>query len=146
MEAVNKINNPNLKLIIFGSVIPELKEKFDRHLSKNIQYAGWIPGDNAYEFFSAADLVVFPGLHSVFWEQAIGLGKPCIFRYMEGFTHIDLDGNCKFLYNDSIDELIRVITPIFTDLELFENMKKVASTLGREHFSYEKIAKRSISI
>lgn len=145
MRAVKEINNPKLKLIIFGSVIPEIKRKFDSLLSKNVKYIGWIESEETYKYFSAADLVVFPGLHSVFWEQAVGLGKPCVFRYMEGFTHIDLGGNCKFLYKDSVSEIKDVINEILNNKELYEHMNMVATTKGMDIFSYKKIAQKSIS-
>lgn len=146
MAAIKKINNKNLKLIVFGSVAPELQQEFTSLLSERIQYIGWIDSKDTYKFFNAADLVVFPGLHSVFWEQVVGLGKPCVFRYMEGFTHIDLGGNCKFLFQDSIDEHMKVIKEIFEDKHLFNLMNKIAQTKGIQEFSYKKIAQKSISI
>ncbi len=145
MEAVNDINIPNLKLIVFGSVIPELKAKFNSLLSEKVKYIGWIPSDDTYKYFSASNLIVFPGLHSVYWEQAVGLGKPCVFRHMEGFTHIDLGGNCKFLYDDSVDEIKKVIFEIIDDYELYEQMVSIAMSKGMEVFSYNKIAQKSIS-
>lgn len=144
MEAVKEINNPNLKLIVFGSVIPELKEKFNHLLCNAVKYIGWVDSKETYKYFNAADLVVFPGLHSVFWEQVVGLGKPCVFRYMKGFTHIDLDGNCKFLYEDSVNEIKRVINEIINNEESYEHMKSIARTKGMNRFSYKKIAQKSI--
>lgn len=145
MEAINNINNPKVKLLIFGSVIPEYKNKFNDLLSNNVKYAGWIQSEDAYEYFTEADLVVFPGLHSVFWEQVVGLGKPCVFRYMEGFTHVDLGGNCKFIYEDSVEEIMSVINQILNDNKLYENMKTVARNKGMHAFSYKTIANKSIS-
>jgi 1,2-diacylglycerol 3-alpha-glucosyltransferase len=145
MEAVKNINIDNVKLIIFGSVIPQLEKKFKSLLGESVQYIGWIDSKETYKYFNAADLVVFPGLHSVFWEQVVGLGKPCVFRYMEGFTHIDLGGNCKFLYEDSVDEIVKKISEIVNNTNVFNNMKEIAHTKGMEVFSYKGIAKKSIS-
>jgi 1,2-diacylglycerol 3-alpha-glucosyltransferase len=145
MEAVKNINIDNVKLIIFGSVIPQLEKKFKSLLGESVQYIGWIDSKETYKYFNAADLVVFPGLHSVFWEQVVGLGKPCVFRYMEGFTHIDLGGNCKFLYEDSVDEIVKKISEIVNNTDVFNNMKEIAHTKGMEVFSYKGIAKKIIS-
>jgi 1,2-diacylglycerol 3-alpha-glucosyltransferase len=145
MEAVKNINIDNVKLIIFGSVIPQLEKKFKSLLGESVQYIGWIDSKETYKYFNAADLVVFPGLHSVFWEQVVGLGKPCVFRYMEGFTHIDLGGNCKFLYKDSVEEHIRVINEIINSNDTYENMNSVAQSKGMNVFSYKKIAQKAIS-
>ena len=144
MEAVKKLNYPKVKLLIFGSVVPELKEKFNCLISDNIKYIGWVDSKDTYNYFSAADLIVFPGLHSVFWEQVVGLGKPCIFKYIQGFTHIDLNGNCKFIYRDSVDEIKDIISEIINNNKLYEQMKKIAESRGKEIFSYKRIANKSL--
>ena len=146
MEAVRKINSGKVKLLVFGSVSPKYKERLSALLCDIVQYIGWIDSKETYKYFNAAELVVFPGLHSVFWEQVIGLEKPCVFRYMEGFTHVDLGGNCKFLYEDSVDEIEKVLNEIVNNKETYEHMKNVATAKGMEVFSYKKIAEQSISI
>lgn len=144
MEAVKKIDRNNIKLLIFGSVKPEYKDKFSALLCDTVQYIGWVDSKETYKFFNASDLVVFPGLHSVFWEQVVGLGKPCVFRHMKGFTHIDIGGNCKFLYEDSVDQIEKVINEIVCRKEVYERMKDVAVKKGMDVFSYKKIAQKSI--
>ncbi len=141
MEAVNKINNPKIKLTVFGSVVPELKEKFNSLLCDNVIYSGWKKSDDIYDEFAAADIVVFPGLHSVLWEQAVAMGKPCIFKKINGFTHVDIGGNCLFFENDSEDEYINKIK---LSIEKLDEIKKAAETHGKEKFSYNNIAKRSV--
>lgn len=145
MEAVKIIDRSDIKLIVFGSVSSEVKEKFSTLLCDNVKYIGWIDSNETYKYFNVADLIVFPGLHSVFWEQVVGLGKPCVFKYMEGFTHIDLGGNCRFLYEGSVAEIKRVISEIVDNQDIFEEMKKVAVIKGMDVFSYEEIARKSIS-
>ena len=29
-------------------------------------------------------------------EKAVGKGKPCVFKRISGFEHIDIGGNCLF--------------------------------------------------
>ena len=144
MKAVKEIDNPRVKLIVFGSIDTKYQEEFNSLLCEKVKYIGWVNSSDTYKYFSAADIIVFPGLHSVFWEQVVGLGKPCVFRYMEGFTHIDLDGNCKFLYQDSVEEIKQTIIEIITNDNLYKNMKKIALTKGMDYFSYKEIARKSI--
>lgn len=141
MEAVNKLNDPKIKLTVFGSVVPELKEKFNSLLSNKVIYSGWKKSDDIYDEFAAADIVVFPGLHSVLWEQAVAMGKPCIFKKISGFTHIDIGGNCLFFESDSEDEYISKIKRCIEELD---KIKSAAETHGKEKFSYNNIAKRSV--
>ena len=140
MEAVNKINNPKVKLIVFGSVVPELKEKIAALCSEKVQYIGWVQAVESYKYFASCDLAVFPGRHSVFWEQVAGQGIPMVVKHWDGTTHIDMDGNVKFLYNDSTDEIIEVLNETFVDIK---QMKTVAEEKAYK-FKYSDIAKKSI--
>ena len=145
MQAVKEIDDLSLKLIIFGSVIEELKDKFDSLIDGNqIQYIGWVHAADAYKYFSMAELVVFPGLHSVFWEQVVGLGVPIVVKHLKGFEHIDLGGNVKFLYKDSVAEIQEVLEKIISNKQAYETMQRVAKEKGMEVFSYQKIAQRSL--
>src|SRR5699024_1260183 len=88
MNVVAKLNDSKVKLIVYGSVIPEMQEQVNR-LAQNesIEYIGWINNDESYQLFSAADLVVFPGRHSVYWEQVVAMGTPMVVKYWDGTTH-----------------------------------------------------------
>jgi len=147
MEAVKEIDDDKVKLIVFGSVINELKESI-RELSdgEKIQYIGWLDSDDCYKYFAAADLGVFPGRHSVLWEQAVGTGLPCIFKYLEGTTHVDVGGSCIFLYNDSKEEIKEKIELLIIDKELYKKMKSITGEEGMKKFSYYQIAKESIGL
>lgn len=144
MEAVQKIQNDKVKLIIFGSVTEDLQPKIKELIDgEKVQYIGWIQAKDSYKYFAAADLVVFPGRHSVFWEQVAAQGIPMIVKYWDGTTHVDMGGNVKFLRNDSVDEIKNTIEKVLED-DNYDKMKKVAVEKGRRHFAYSEIAKRSI--
>lgn len=144
MEAVSSINHPNIKLIVFGSVTPELKEQvLNLTDGEKVQYIGWIPSEESYEYWSAADLVVFPGRHSVFWEQVAGMGIPMICKYWEGTTHIDMGGNVAFLKEDSVQNIKNEILRVVENPDIYESMKTVAN-IAKSNFSYKDIANRSI--
>lgn len=144
MQAVNEIDNDRLKLVVFGSVIDDIKEEFNALLSDKIKYIGWVKSGESYDVYSAADLVVFPGKHSVYWEQVAGQGIPMLVKYMDGITDVDLGGNMRFLYNDSKEELKKNISEIANNPEIYNEMKRVAVEKGIDTFSYRNIAKRSI--
>jgi len=141
MQAINKIENPKIKLLVFGTVSKELQEKFNAQLSQKVKYIGWKKSEDIYNEYSAADIIAFPGLHSVLWEQAIGMGKPCIFRKMKNYTHIDLGGNCTYFEEDSITHYIEII---INAIENLEDLQRNAQEKGPEAFSYKMIAKKSL--
>lgn len=146
MEAVSKISNPKVKLIVFGSVTPELKDEVNEKCELNkVQYIGWINSSETYKYFAAADLVVFPGRHSVFWEQVAGLGKPMLCKFWDGTTHVDLGGNVEFIKEDSVSEIQKKIEELLEQPEKYEKMKAAAVEKGMKTFSYRQIAERALN-
>lgn len=147
MQAVAELNNDNIKLIVFGQPKDDMKEIVEKYSKdKNIFCIGWIEADKAYDYFLASDLAVFPGTHSVLWEQACACGIPGLFKDWEGMRHVDLGGNAEFLYEDSVDEIKEKISEIYNDKEKYARMKKVAEEKGIKTFSYREISKRAIEL
>lgn len=144
MEAIGKSKMENLKLLVFGSVEESIREEFNKLLVDNrVMYVGWINAMDSYDYFAAAKLVVFPGRHSVFWEQVAGQGIPMVCKYWDGTTHIDLDGNVEFIYEDQVETIRQKIEMIASDQECYSEMRNRAYT-KRAVFRYSEIAKRSI--
>lgn len=145
MEAVRNINDSRVKLLVFGSVAPELFGKVTEFSDGNlVQYIGWIDAKESYDYFAISDLVVFPGRHSVFWEQVVGQGIPMLVKDWPGTHHVDLGGNVGFLKEDSTDEIQTKILELVNDKDKYDCMKTVAQSKGMECFSYDNIAKKSI--
>ena len=138
-------NMKNAKLIVFGSLAEEIKEEFDNamKLGDNVSYIGWIPADRVYDYFFAADLVVFPGQHSVLWEQACASKIPCVFLRWEGMDHVNAGGNAAFLDDASVESMMDMIESLrFTSR--YQAMKQVALSEATDVFLYSEIAKKSI--
>lgn len=146
MEAVKKLQNPKVKLLVFGSVEEELREQVESlQDGERIFNIGWIHAEDSYAYFAAADLVCFPGRHSVFWEQVAGQGIPMVVKHWEGTEHVDVGGNVKFLYQDSTEEIQKVLSEILADNgEVYHKMKDAALKKGKALFSYSEIAKKAL--
>lgn len=146
MQAVKNIQSGKVKLIVFGSVTQELEEKV-KSLADGVkvQYVGWIQSKDSYNYFAAADLVVFPGRHSVFWEQVTGQGIPMLVKDWPGTHHVDLGGNVVFLKEDSVKEIQERIQQLVNNPDEYAHMKSVAQNEGMQMFSYKNIAARALS-
>lgn len=145
MEAVKQIENPHLRLLIFGSVENELKEQFDALCDgSKIQYMGWAKGEQPYEYFASADLVVFPGRHSVYWEQVVAQGIPMLCKYWEGTTHVDIGGNVRFLKEDSVELMKAEIQELVDNPDKYQKMYDAAMNENRMEFSYKRISAKAI--
>lgn len=145
MRAVTQMTDTRIKLLVFGVVAQELKAEFDALCQNNrVIFAGWKTPAETNGLMAAADLAVFPGLHSVLWEQAVGLGVPCAFRKIDGVDHVDLGGNAVFMEDTSTDALQQLMETLLADTAQYEKMRTVAQQKGMQTFSYRQIAARCI--
>lgn len=135
----------NIKLLVFGNVQEDIKIEFEKILSEasNICYIGWVAADKVYDYFFAADLVVFPGGHSVMWEQACASKVPCVFKYWEGMDHVNNGGNSEFL-NTITEASIRIKIKELQFTEKYKKMKAVAESEKTNIYLYSEIAKKSL--
>ncbi len=142
MDAVNNLDNPKVKLIVFGSVIPELKAEVEKRCSDRVQYIGWVKAADSYQYYASCDLACFPGRHSVFWEQVAGQSIPMLVKKWDGTTHVDMGGNVRFLEKDSAEEITETLKDILID----DNYDKMFDAAKRASisFMYSDIAKKSI--
>lgn len=143
LEAVNKIDNNKLKLIFFGSINDELKDKVLSLCNDRVKYIGWLNTKETYNIFSASDLVIFPGLHSVYWEQVAGMGIPMIVKKLPGTDHVNVSGNTLLMDKPDTKKIYNAIKDLTENKEKFEKMKAEAKK-AVNIFSYREIAKRSI--
>lgn len=143
MEACRGLDK--VKLLVFGSVLPNVQDQFDAALkdNENVIYIGWLDAGKVYDYFLASDLVAFPGTHSVLWEQACATKVPGIFAYWAGMTHVNNGGNAILLESSETAYLRSVIESlVFTPK--YQEMKKIAESDATDVFLYSKIAKKAL--
>lgn len=141
-HAVNNLNRANLKLLVFGKINDDVKELFEKEASKNVITIGWINSDKVYELFYAADLVVFPGLHSVLWEQAVASKVPCAFSKMKGFEHINVNNNCILMTAKDSPYYEKMIRELLDIPGKYDELKENALSPKTNRFHYSQIAKQ----
>ncbi|MDM7320747.1 MAG: glycosyltransferase family 4 protein [Fervidobacterium sp.] len=143
MKVVRNFREAPLKMVIFGTIAEELSEEFMSLLDADkIIYLGWLSQEQIYEYLIASDLAVYPGRFSVLWQHTVALGIPSVFKYFPGQEYLDLGGNCLFLYDDSEEEMYKVLKRVVTDETLYGRMKEVALKEGHKVFTYGEIAKK----
>lgn len=136
---------PDIKLLIFGKVSEDVAEYFDKTIKAydNLEYVGWIDSNKVYDYFFAADLVFFPGQHSVLWEQACASKVPCVFEKWDGMEHVNNGGNA-FLLTPITKETIKKTIKELKYTEKYNAMKMVAESHKTDIFRYSKIAEKSL--
>ncbi len=144
VESVKKMPE-NVYLLVFGKYEEDMKEYAAQIDNDRIINIGWISANKSYDLFLSSDLAVFPGTHSVLWEQACASGIPALFKdWKGGFNHVDVGGNCILLSEISVETLYNNIMSLLQDQSHFNQMKNVAENIARYVFSYSAIAKRAI--
>lgn len=134
-----------IKLLVFGQIADDCEDYFRGlfHRKDNIIYAGWIDANKVYDYYLAADLVVFPGQHSVLWEQACACKVPCLFARWDGMEHVNNGGNSAFIDDVSVVGIQSKIQELlFTNT--YYKMKTVAESEKTDVFLYSNIAKKSL--
>lgn len=147
IEAVTRLKDKNIFLLFFGNMTDEMNDYCTPLMKDNIKYIGWIDSKDVYQYFLSSDLAVFPGTHSVLWEQAMSCGIPGLFKDWDGgFSHIDCGGNAILLKDISADILACEIVKLAQDRQRYGKMKTIAENVARKEFSYIDIAKRAIGL
>ena len=145
MRAVCSLQIESVRLLVFGPVVDEIRDDF-MELAKHerISYVPWANTEESYDYLYAADLAVFPGRHSVYWEEAAGLGVPMLVKRRKGFTHIDKGNNVAYLYSSDEEEIREAIEKIM-DQGMYGKMKSSAQE-SAEEFRYSVIGKKALGL
>ena len=144
IEAVAKLKDPRVKLVVFGGIDEEMQPEVEAALKKHrdrVTYLGHLTPEEYHRAYYGADIALFPGGQSVLWQQAIGCGLPLIVGNDKDLDYLNRGGNAVLLDDTSVDGIHKIVTEIL-DTDKFEKMRQAAMGPVREFFSYENIAKQ----
>lgn len=135
-------SDKNWKLLLFGTVSDSISMEFNNliELDKRIIYLGWMDSKDIYKYLYGSDISVYPGTHSVLWEQSIGLGKPTIIKKWDGFNHLKI--NKSVIELEDINDLNLLLNEVASNLDEYHEIAKENINV----FSYKIIADKSIEI
>lgn len=145
IEAVTGLKEDGVYLLFFGKFDSEMEDRCQALIKDNVIYAGWMSPNDVYQYFMSADIVAFPGTHSVLWEQACACGVPGIFKDWDGgFNHVNINGNAILLKTITSETIKSTLKGILLDEKKLSEFKKNAEGLPMDVFSYKNIALKSI--
>ncbi|MEA4870608.1 MAG: glycosyltransferase family 4 protein [Christensenella sp.] len=151
-EAFARLDDTRWWLVYVGSVEDEIRARIERAAggTGRVRYTGFLPGEAVLEQIAASDLAVYPGAHSVLWEQTACLGIPAAFHEPEpgDAAHLSdpAEPGAVFLKNGSAEELYELLKTLTQDETLLVSMGERARKYGEGHLSYTELAKRAISL
>lgn len=136
-----------MKLVVFGSVEKNREKEFAAlcNSSNQLCYFGWADKYQINALINRSNAGIFPGRHSVLWEQVAGQGTPLIIKSLYGLEHLDINGNVWCL-GEVIDEasLDRMVKHI-GDVKAF-GTQGAAAKKAADAFQYSNIAHVSIGM
>lgn len=145
VNAVEKLNdeNPRVKLLIFGPILNDINDILVTKIENSnfITYFGRLKVEEYYKLFLSSDIAVFPGGHSVLWEEALSCGLAMLVTKIYGAENYDLGGNVKYLEFSTSNEILLKLKEIITK-DKYKKMKMISKRNAENIFSYEAISKK----
>ena len=149
-EAFARLDDAQWWLVYVGSVEEEIRARIDQTAggTGRVRYTGFVSGKAVLEYIAASDFAVYPGAHSVLWEQTVCLGIPAAFHEPEpgDAAHLsdESEPNAVFLKSGSAEELFDLLSAMTADETLLKTMGERARRYGESHLSYAELAKRAL--
>lgn len=147
MRAFSGVQDKSARLILFGSVSNDIQQQFEAFLQSDPRmiYVGYQKSKLVHRLFYASDFCLFPGLHSVLWEEAIGCGLPGIFLRFTDHDHTNTCNNSILVEpSASVSDLQKIMDSLLEDADFYCTLKQNALVASKE-FSYYEIAAKSIN-
>lgn len=139
IEAFNRLNQDDLKLIIFGKINCEKIRKMIEE-NKNIYFLGWKESIEKYEILVNSDLAIWPEFHTTLIEDCLGSELPMLIFKNRNSEHLIKKGNGIFLNNSSVDEILDKLKIALEDKKM--KILKEKAKEAKEDFSYYNIIQK----
>jgi len=143
-----KKKNKNIKLVIIGGdagYLPIVKNLIQQYnLSKYITLVGYVSKFNLPEYYSMADLIVYPSRQEIFGLvlcEAMACGKTVIGSDIMGPSEIILNGKTGYTSNfKDLNKVSETIVSLFDNRKLLTQMGKSGLKRVKETYTWEKAA------
>ena len=136
---------PKCALVVFGTFSKDIQPDLEKQMGEtdNVFQIGRLSGEEIYRTLIGADLAVFPGQHSVLWDNCVACGTPLCVRKWEGMDYFNINGNCEYLSQGDEGEILSVLNKLVS-AENMSKMRDAAQGKAKDAFSSILIAKRII--
>lgn len=144
IKALQKIDNPRLKLFIVG-VFEEEYGKTMQPLIQNdsrVVFVGWKTGEELLEYMCAADLYLQPGSQSAAAQNAAC--SNCGLAVAPHISYKDLFGDTIF-YAESSEQIKNLLESISENKHLLESKRRESFLLAKEKLDYKMLSRRYLN-
>ena len=143
---------PNIRVLI-GGTGPQEKELEKRvkklNIEENVNFLGFVSGNEKYSYYKSADLCVVPSVYETFGIvclEAMACGKPVVASNVGGIPFVVKDGETGLLFEcGNAKDLAEKILILLENKKLREKMGK-AGRERAEEFTWDKIAEQTVEV
>ena len=139
-----------LFLLIAGpgdpNYIKQLQATLSPRACENVAFVGFVQHDDLPEYYSAADIGVWPGVAAISIIDAIACGLPLVISQEDTTRHLIADGNGLSFARGNVDELRRSLSRMIDDEDLRQKLATKSREVVHRKFSWDSIASRTIEI
>ena len=141
VQALHFTTATNVKLIILGSMTPEVAAKVLPIVESDsrIEYLGWKSGKELMSYLCAADLYVQPGTQSATMQNALCCGSAVALYPYD--SHKFLLGDSVF-YIENVEDMKNLFEEIANDRNILEGKRNMSNKIARERLDYKVLAAR----
>jgi len=150
LEALSEIKNENIKLMVVGSgdsnYMQELKNMTKKlNIENKTVFTGFVKKDKVKDYFSAADIGVWPGNNSVSIMEAMACKLPIIMVDLQLSHLVGFNNGLKFPAHNK-EKLKTAIIEIVNNKKLRLKMANNSVYIIKKHYSYNKIANQFLEL
>ena len=143
---------PTIRVFIGGAgpQEEELKKLVkELNVEENVEFLGFVSGDEKYSYYKSADLCVFPSRYETFGIvclEAMACGKPVVASNVGGIPFLVEEGKIGLLFESgNVNELAERVITLLKDKELREKMGEAGRERAKE-FAWDKIAEQTVEV
>ena len=150
LEALSEIKNKNVKLMIVGSgdinYIKELKDLAKKlGINNKCEFVGFVKRDCIKDYFSAADIGVWPGNNSVSIMEAMACKLPIIMVDLQLSHLVSYNNGLKFPEHNKV-KLKMALEKLINNKKLRLEMASNSVNIIKKYYSYDTIAKQFLDL
>jgi glycosyltransferase involved in cell wall biosynthesis len=142
LSAFARVKDPNLRLILFGTVNDPVVEQMIR-TDKRVIHMGWLNREQTLDLLMHCDLGIWNSRHTTLLEDGLAAGLPMILRYYGSTSHL-LDHSGLYLYDGSVREIQDRLELVLRNPSLLASFRAAAER-QRDALSYSAVASESIA-
>ncbi len=122
----------------------------DLHISKQIDFPGFVPNEQAHKLIEKSHIIVMPSLEEAFGVAAIEgsvHGRPVIATTVGGIPEVICDGQSGILVPpDDVDALATAIIKLASDKELRNSMGQAGKKIVCEQYLWDNCVDRIVAL